>query len=180
MSYYKTPSEMWRSYNNRYPQDMQDEAYNTMQNDMRNYSGAENPINQALKMIEAALSGETEDKLFYEYLLSVAPSEQEKQIIAGIRDDEMKHYDLFRQLYYELAGKMPPALPGEEFEKPASYCEGLKKALLGEQNAVRKYREILFAMMERKHINTMTFIITDEIRHLGLYNFLYANNNCNT
>jgi len=49
---------------------------------------------------------------------------------------------------------------------------------MGEQGAVEKYRKILFAMKERKHINMMTEIITDELRHLGLYNYLYAKNQC--
>jgi rubrerythrin len=90
----------------------------------------------------------------------------------------MKHYELFRQLYYELTGNMPGPTRESAFEKPSSYCAGLRKALMGEQNAVTYYRRILYAMKDRKHINMMTEIITDELRHLGLYNYLYAKNKC--
>ena len=58
------------------------------------------------------------------------------------------------------------------------YCEGIKMAIMGEQNAVRKYRKILYAMQERVEINILTEIITDEIRHGSLYNYLYSKNGC--
>lgn len=68
--------------------------------------------------------------------------------------------------------------PGEQFIQPESYCAGLSRALLGEQNAVQRYRKILYAMQDRVHINMMTEIITDEIRHGILYNYLYTKNGC--
>ena len=135
-------------------------------------------LSSALMGIQDALKGETEDRMFYDYLINEAPSEEDKRIIAGIRDDEMKHYEMFRQLYYELTGNTAAQQQQDTFERPASYCDGLKNALMGEQNAVRKYRNILFAMRYRSHVNMMTEIITDELRHLGLYNFLYAKNGC--
>ena len=132
----------------------------------------------ALKLITEALSGETEDKLFYNYLLSVAPSQEDKDIICGIRNDEMKHFKLFRQIYFELTCQMPPQPRQEEFKKPSSYCQGIKRAILGELAAVEKYRKILFAMQDRRHINMLTEIITDELRHASLYNLLYSKNEC--
>ena len=132
----------------------------------------------ALRLIEDAVMGETEDRLFYQYLISQAPAEQEKDVIGGIRDDEMKHYLLFRQIYQELTGNALPPAEEVPFEKPASYCEGLRRALMGEQRAVTRYRRILYAMKDRKHINMLTEIITDELRHFGLYNYLYAKNKC--
>ncbi len=133
---------------------------------------------EALRLIEDALKGETEDREFYQYLIGKAPSKKEKDIIAGIRDDEMKHYQMFRQIYSELTGQMLPSVQETPFEQPVSYCAGLQKALMGEQNAVTKYRKILYAMRDRRHINMLTEIITDELRHLGLYNYLYAKNGC--
>jgi rubrerythrin len=133
---------------------------------------------QALRLIEDALKGEAEDKAFYQYLMGTARDAEDKKVIAGIRDDEMKHYQLFRHLYYELTGNAPETARESAFEKPSSYCAGLRKALMGEQNAVTYYRRILYAMKDRRHINIMTEIITDELRHLGLYNYLYAKNRC--
>ncbi len=135
-------------------------------------------LSMALQLIEKAVEGETEDRLFYQYLISQATSASDREIIGGIRDDEMKHYLLFRQIYSELTGNSLPAAPETPFEKPESYCAGLRQALLGEQKAVTKYRRILYAMKDRRHINMLTEIITDELRHLGLYNYLFARNKC--
>ncbi|HEX2938072.1 MAG TPA: ferritin-like domain-containing protein [Ruminiclostridium sp.] len=132
----------------------------------------------ALTLIQQATAGETEDRMFYTWLIEHAPSSEDKQIIAGIRDNEIGHYALFRQLYYELTGRMLPQVQGEQFTPPANYCEGIARALMGEQNAVQKYRKILYAMQNRVHINMMTEIITDEIRHGILYNYLYAKDEC--
>ena len=33
-------------------------------------------------------------------------------------------------------------------------------------------------MQDRRHINMLTEIITDEIRHANLYNLLYSKNGC--
>ena len=134
----------------------------------------------ALSLIQQAVAGENEDRIFYSYLIENAPFPEDKEIITGIRDNEINHFNLFHQIYYEITGKMMPPMPNEEFVPPATYCEGVKKALLGEQNAVQKYRKILYAMQTRVHINVLTEIITDEIRHGILYNYLYAKDECKT
>lgn len=153
-------------------------AFSMQQNIQDDLYDINSNLPQALQLIEQAVEGETEDRLFYQYLISQAPAEQDKETIGGIRDDEMKHYLMFRQMYSELTGNSLPPAPEAPFEKPSSYCEGVKKALLGEQKAVTKYRRILYAMKDRRHINMLTEIITDELRHLGLYNYLYAKNKC--
>lgn len=132
----------------------------------------------ALKLIQEAVAGETEDRMFYQYLIDTAPSEEDKEIIMGIRDDEIHHFNLFKRIYYQLTGQMLPPPQDITFEKPTSYCEGVKRALRGEQNAVRKYRMILYALQDRVQINILTGIITDEIRHGILYNYLYSKNGC--
>jgi rubrerythrin len=146
--------------------------------DMTPYQYPDN-LMSALALIREAVASENEDKQFYEYLISVAPNEEEKKIITGIRDDEIHHFALFRQVYFILTGRTLPEAAEVEFEKPASYCEGLKRALMGEQGAVRKYRRIFFALQDRTLMNILIEIITDEIRHGSLYNYLYSKNSCN-
>jgi len=139
------------------------------------YTMPEN-LKMAISLIKDAIVGEREDELFYDYLISEAPSEEDKKIIESIRDDEKKHNKMFKELYYELTGKMPPQPAEPDFVKPASYVAGLQQALFGELGAVERYRKILFAMTKRKDINMITEIITDEIKHASKYNFLYAKN----
>lgn len=132
----------------------------------------------ALQLIKDAVDGEREDELFYDYLISAAPTQEAKEIITGIRNDERKHNTMFRKMYFDLTGKKLPTAQNVQFEKPKSYCEGVKKALKGELGAVQRYRRILFALRSRVHINMITEIITDEIRHANLYNLLYSMGQC--
>lgn len=132
----------------------------------------------ALNLIRNAVNGEKEDELFYNYLLSVAPNQEAKNIITGIRDDERKHNQMFRKIYRELTGKILPPPQNVEFNKPKSYCDGVRTAMLGELAAVQRYRRILFGMQRRTHINMVTEIITDELRHATLYNYLYHTGKC--
>jgi rubrerythrin len=145
--------------------------------DLGQYTYPQN-MPDALMLIQQAVAGETEDRMFYRYLIENAPTEEDKTIIGGIRDDEISHFDLFRTVYHQLAGQMLPPPQEVPLEKPSSYCEGLARAINGEQNAVRKYRRILYALQDRVQINILTGIITDEIRHGILYNYLYSRNGC--
>ncbi|MBS5957926.1 MAG: ferritin-like domain-containing protein [Clostridiales bacterium] len=145
--------------------------------DMDIYNYPENLAN-AMELMKQALNGEVEDQMFYMWLISNAKTEEERQIIGSIRDDEVGHFELFRQIYYDLTGMDLRQESEETFIPPESYCDGIARALLGEQNAVRNYRKILYAMQSRIHINMLIDIITDEIRHGILYNYLFSRNGC--
>lgn len=138
------------------------------------YPSYQNIPDSILGLIRSAVAGEREDELFYDYLISSAPSAEDKEIIESIRNDERKHNRMFRQLYYELTGEMLPPAMESDFQMPASYTDGIKKALFGELAAVEKYRKILFALGNRRHINMLTEVITDELRHGSKYNYLFT------
>ena len=174
-------SEQMKNYNMMGQHMKNDESMmgNSMKGeDMEDQLDSQVSMAEALELIKAAVEGEREDRMFYDFLINNAPNNKDREIIKGIRDDEIRHAKLFRRLYFELTGKVISPKQEVDFQKPANYCEGLIRALMGEQNAVRKYRKILFAMKERSHINTLTEIITDEIRHASLYNLLIHNNDC--
>ena len=149
-----------------------------MSHDMMHHDKMDVDMSEALELIQQAVKGETQDKLFYQYLLDNAPAMLDKEIITEIRDNEIKHAKMFRQIYFEHTGKTVKPDENVTFEKPKTYCDGLRGALMGETNAVKKYRRILAAMKNRKHINMMVEIITDELRHASLYNLLIHNNDC--
>jgi rubrerythrin len=129
----------------------------------------------ALKLMVESVSSERKDELFYEYLLSVAPSNQ-REIIASIRDDERKHAKLFREFYWEATGSDIPPAPEPEFVKPSSYCNGITDALFGELSAVEKYRLILFGFDYVPYRNAITEIYTDELKHAAKWNYLFSLN----
>ncbi len=133
-------------------------------------------LQRSLELIKEAVSGEREDELFYDYLISVAPNQEEKNIIASIRDDEKKHNMMFRRIYKDITGTEVEITEEEVFEKPSSYLDGIKRALFGELKAVEKYRVIRQGLPNRYYRDMLFEIITDEIKHSSLYNYLYTEN----
>jgi rubrerythrin len=125
-----------------------------------------------LQVIQDAIRGEEEARALYACLISEAPSAIDKKIIAGIIEDEIRHFGMFRQLYYAESGCRLPECPGSDFVKPASYGDGLKAALAGKRDTVGKYRSLLFALRHRRDIRMVAEIIADELRHVALFNFL--------
>lgn len=137
-------------------------------------------LQTALEGVKKAVQGEREDELFYDYLISVAPTTEEKDILTSIRDDERRHNKLFRKIYKDFTGVEVPSGDEEAFEKPKSYIEGIKKALFGELRAVEKYRDIRSALPIGPYRDVLFNIITDEIKHSSKYNYLFTlNSNMN-
>ncbi|MBU3196267.1 ferritin-like domain-containing protein [Clostridium algidicarnis] len=137
-------------------------------------------LQMALEGVKKAVQGEREDELFYDYLISVAPTREEKDILTSIRDDERRHNTLFRKIYKDFTGVEVPSGDEETFEKPTSYIEGIKKALFGELRAVEKYRDIRSALPIGPYRDVLFNIITDEIKHSSKYNYLFTlNSNMN-
>ena len=138
-----------------------------------------NLLEKSLEGIKLAVQGEKEDELFYDYLISIAPTEDDKKIIASIRDDERGHNKMFRQIYRSITGSFVP--PGEdaEFVKPISYLAGIKKALFGELSAIERYREIRRGLPSTIYRDMLFNIITDEIKHSAKYNYLFTLNSPN-
>ena len=131
----------------------------------------------ALELIRESVMSEKEDELFYDYLLKIATSEEDKNIIESIRNDERNHNKMFRQIYFELTGIILPKFEDEEYKiSNLSYSQALEKALMGELSAIERYRIILGEMLDRKHYNMMMEIMTDELKHASKYNFLISKN----
>ncbi|SEG55984.1 ferritin family protein [Paenibacillus sp. UNC499MF] len=130
---------------------------------------------EVIALILESIQGERDDELFYDFLIGKAPTRQEKEIITGIRDDERKHRQMFRKLYTALTGANAPAGSESKEALPAGYLEGIEKALLGELKAFEKYRKI-YLNIRPEYRDWIFEIMTDEIKHAGYYNWLYAKN----
>lgn len=139
--------------------------------------------NQALQLIEQSIGDEKEDELFYEILRKQAKTAKEKEIIEKIRDDEKKHNKILREIYTSFTGKQYPENNQikNEMILDESYYEKLERALLGELEAIEKYRKIMGMMPAGPDYVLLMSIMTDEIRHSSLYNYLIQlqNNNNN-
>jgi len=129
-----------------------------------------------LNMILQSISGERSDELFYQQLIQLAPTETDKKIIIGIRDDERKHNQMFRYIYQQLTCSIPYVSENmEQIETVTNYLEGIEKALLGELKAFEKYRTI-YLNIQPQFRDMLFEIMTDEIKHASYYNYLFAKN----
>lgn len=82
---------------------------------------------------------------------------------------------MFRTLYTQLTGMAPPVSDESTEPLPASYLEGIEKALMGELKAFEKYRK-LYLHINPQYRDWIFEIMTDEIKHASYYNWLYAKN----
>lgn len=129
---------------------------------------------EAKELIFQSIAGEQEDEMFYQQLLQQTPSEEERKIIAGIRDDEKKHRQILRKIYAQMTGDMvSQEIMIDEMSYIFDYEKNLQKALFGELAAVQKYRKIM-ANMAGDHYTLLMAIMTDEIRHASMYNYLLS------
>lgn len=133
-------------------------------------------LEETLSLIQEAVTMERDNEALLNYLISQAPTNQEREIIRGMRNDARKHIRMLSQLYLDLTGNTLPATQEPGFNPPDSYLQGLEQGLFSSLEAVRLYRRILFALQKRKHTNMLLEIITDELIHADLYNFLYTRN----
>ena len=133
-------------------------------------------LNQAIELIKNSVGDEKEDEMFYDTLIKQAPTEKEKGIIRSIRDDERKHNQILRRLYYEFTGVILPQDNSKNIaNNTMNYKANLEKALFGELGAVEKYRRIMGAMPNKNSYTLLMSIMTDELRHANKYNFLIHN-----
>lgn len=163
---------MYPDYNMNPFYDANDYNYrNTNQSNM--FSDEIITLNQAIELIRKSVRDEKEDELFYDNLLNQAPTERDKEIITSIRNDERKHNQILRKLYFDFTGQgMPPDMPMPITNNDLTYKENLEKALFGELNAVTKYRKIMGTMPNGDSYTLLMSIMTDELRHASKYNFL--------
>jgi len=134
-------------------------------------------LDEALRMIEEAVMGETSDAKFYEAMIKLCDKEK-KAVFESIIADEHKHAQLFRTIYCEITGHVLPEAPTGEVKMPKTCCEGLQEAFYEELATADKYKRILYAMQNRRHINMIVEAITDEQKHAQKLNHLFCMNCC--
>ncbi|MEW9502382.1 ferritin-like domain-containing protein [Jeotgalibacillus marinus] len=90
--------------------------------------------------IEKALDGEYSAIQCYAKLANMTSKENERNQILEIRQDEIKHFHQFGQIYISLTGRQPQPKIIEEC--PDVYLNGLEFSIQDEQRTVDFYLEI--------------------------------------
>ncbi|MCY9698316.1 ferritin-like domain-containing protein [Paenibacillus alginolyticus] len=90
--------------------------------------------------IAKAINGQYSAAACYEQLAKMAPHEEERNQILEIRKDEIRHFQVFSQIYTSLSGRQPTPQLGEQC--PSDYYTGLNFAFKDEQETVDFYLDI--------------------------------------
>lgn len=172
------PSQIYNylnKYNNTYNNYSMSRSYNS------NYGVsqterimADSDLQESLNMIRDSVMDEANDEVFYNMLIEQAISDEDKDIIKLIRDNEITHNKLLRDVYYSLTGTMLPQSNATIEMQPMTYINNLKKALMGEVEAANRYRKIMSAMPDKSSTSSIMHILVDELRHASLYNYLIS------
>lgn len=104
------------------------------------YDNSNRQTNKLISNIEKAINGEYSAIHCYTKLAELASSEGVRKQILEIRQDEVKHFQQFVQIYVSLTGRQPEPKVSEKC--PNTYLNGLEFALKDEQQTVDFYLEI--------------------------------------
>lgn len=123
-----------------------------------------------------AVQGEIEDTLFYNYLISTASTSEEKVILSAIKEEELRHSKQLEAIYLDFSGIRIPTNEYDNFPVPNSHQDGITNALFDELRDVVKYRSIRKRLPEGKYKDVLFDIITDELMHASILNYLLTLN----
>lgn len=129
-----------------------------------------------LESVKQAVQGEIKDALFYNYLISMAPTSQEKVIISAIKEEDLRHSKQFERIYRDFTGIGIEYEEDENFQIPNSYLDGIQNAMFEELRDVVKYRSIRRRLPEGAYRDILFDIITDELMHASIFNHLFTLN----
>lgn len=132
-------------------------------------------LDKAVEGLLNSIKNEKEDEFFYTNLIEMAP-DYAKYTISSIRDDETRHNEILRFVYSNITGEVAKNSDENVQIQEMTYAEGLEKAFFDEIAAVKKYRRIMGAMPNTKLHTLLMSIMTDELRHASLYNYLIHKN----
>ncbi len=137
-------------------------------------------LNELIGIIKKSIIEETKEVGEYEMLAKKAQSEEDKEIIYSIRDNERLHSQILAKIFTKLTGVVMPTENTEQIQNSMdtsmSYLDTLKKYWKGELEAVEKYRELLAYAPNKEIYDMLFYILTDEIKHAIKYEYLIIMN----
>ncbi|MCM3204059.1 ferritin-like domain-containing protein [Paenibacillus illinoisensis] len=113
--------------------------------------------------IAKAINGESSAIACYAKLAELAPTEEEKARILEIRQDEMKHLQVFMAIYVSLTGMQPTVQIAQDC--PWEYIAGLNYAFKDEQETVEFYADVSDQATDPYIQAAFKRAATDEQRH---------------
>lgn len=144
-----------------------------MSDNRHNYN-SQHSSNLLINNIIEAMTDERHDRVKYYKMMQMTDDPDVIKQIKFAYDDEIKHYEMFQQIYFALTCRRLDIPMPNEIEKYNTLMDAVQSSIEGENEAVDLYREI-FAQLENKQMRDMVFeIITDEQEHFGRFIYLYS------
>ncbi|KFN02285.1 ferritin-like domain-containing protein [Bacillus clarus] len=125
-----------------------------------------------IRDIEKSINGEYSAINCYAKLATLAQEVGERNQILEIRQDEIKHFQHFVQIYINLTGKQPQPKIIEEC--PTLYLSGLEFAIQDEQKTVDFYLEISDETTNQYVKETFRRAAADEQNHAVWFLYYFA------
>jgi len=144
-----------------------------LRNNYQDYN-SQRSNNLLINNIIEAMKDERHDRAKYYKMMQMTDDPEEIKQIKFAYDDEIKHYEMFQQIYSELTHRRLDIPMPKEIEKYDTLMDAVQSSIEGESGAVDLYRDI-FALLDDKQMRDMVFeIITDEQEHFGRFIYLYS------
>jgi rubrerythrin len=129
--------------------------------------------NTLLNLITEAMRDERHDRKKYETMMEMTSDAKIKEQIEFAYEDEEKHYNMFKQIYFYLTGKQLE-VQTPNVEKYDNLKAAVESSINGELEAVELYRKIQ-SMLPTQQLRDMLFeIITDEQEHAIRFVYLFS------
>ncbi len=122
--------------------------------------------------IAKAINGQYSAVLCYDKLAKLAPTESERNRILEIRNDEMRHLQVFSHIYRSLTGRQP--VPQMTEPCANEYKAGLQAALIDEQETVDFYLDIADKAYDRYVKEQFRRAAADEQNHAVWFLYFYT------
>ena len=132
------------------------------------------PMNDLVKQTQMAINGEYSAIQCYEKLARLAPTDEERQQILEIREDEIKHFKQLVLLYTGITGRDPKPKQTEPCED--DYLRGLEAALKDEQHTVDFYLSVADGTINLAAKKLFNRAAKDEQQHAVWFLYYYMKN----
>lgn len=136
------------------------------------YVYAQKHEDRLIKDIAKAINGQYSAISCYKQLAKLAPTEEERKRILEIRQDEIRHYHAFSDIYTRLTGQTATPSPIEPC--PTNYKEGLKFAIQDEQETVDFYLDIADQAKDKYIQHAFRRAAADEQNHAVWFLYFYT------
>lgn len=155
------------------PNDMPDNRPNNNSNCMPKPS---QPVanRYILEMLKSALADEATDANYYDRLAKMMTCPEDSELVHRIHHDENKHYNILKNIYYELTGEKINDVEYEEKELSPVLWQNFANSVISELDGAEFYRKLLFSFLNVEIRDWMTEIMTDEQAHAQIMNYLFS------